>query len=125
MRFLALSFLLLGRHVAAERRAARDHRLGGFAVPRGAFELVGDLAVVLEIEPGEAIEDGVDRFRRGTGAVGVFDTQQIFAAHSLGEQPVKQRSSRAANMEVACRRGGETCDDAHRGEHRVVKARAW
>ena len=125
MRLGTLGLLLFGRHVAAKRAAALDHLFGYFTVSRGLLELVGDLAIVLEVEPIQPVDQRFDRLGRRARAIGVLDPQQVLAAHPPRIEPVEKSRSRAADMEVACGRGGEACDDAHRGEFRVVKARAW
>ena len=80
-------------------------------VTRRTCELEGDLAVPLQAEPGQAIQDGLDGGRGGARAVGVLDTQQVFAAVMAGKQPVEERSARAADMQKAGRRGRKTGDD--------------
>src|SRR6476469_3279529 len=78
-----------------------------------ALELVGDLAIPIEAEPRQAVEDRLDRRLGRAGAVGVLDAQQVLAAMVLGEQPVEERGAGAADMEVAGRRGGEAGNDGH------------
>ncbi len=103
----------LGRGVAVIGLAHGQHLLRHLGVPRRARELVGDLAVPRQAEPGQAVEDGVDGRRRGARAVGVLDAQQVLAAVVAGEQPVEQGGARAADMQVAGRRGGEAGNDLH------------
>ena len=47
---------------------------------RGLAELIDGLAVPIEAEPGQAIEDGVDRRLRRAFAIGVLDPQQHSSA---------------------------------------------
>src|SRR3546814_19259299 len=77
--------------VGAARREQRACQLG--VVP-GAGELVDDLAVVVEAEPGEAVEDGIDGFRGRALAIGVLDAQPVAAAVVPGIEPVEQRGDR-------------------------------
>jgi len=89
--------------------------LGHFPVPGGARELVNRFAVPIDAEPGEPVEDGVDRSLRRALAVGVLDPQQHFPAAAAGVKPVEQRRARPADMQEPGRRGGETENDAHVG----------
>ena len=87
--------------------------LGYFAVPGRAGELIDRLAVPVDAEPAQALEDGVDRGLRGALAVGVLDAQQHLAAAAAGVQPVEQRRARAADMQKTGGRGGEAGNDGH------------
>ena len=73
-------------------------------VPRGAGKLVGDVAVPIEAQPAEAVEDRRDRGFGRAGAVGVLDAKQVLAAMVLGEQPVEERSAGAADVDLPARR---------------------
>ena len=70
----------------------------------GALELADRLAVPIEAQPFEPVENRVHRLLRRTFAVGVLDAQQEFAVAVLGEEPVEQRRARAADMQEAGRR---------------------
>ena len=70
------------------------------------------LAVVVDPEPLERLEDLVDVLLRRALAVGVLDAQDELAAAPAGEQPVEQGGAGAADVEGARRRGSEA--DAHR-----------
>jgi hypothetical protein len=94
--------LALGQHLARHR-----------GVTRRTGELEGDVAVPLQPEPGQAVEDGLDGGRGGARSVGVLDAQQIFAAVMAGIEPVEERGARAADMQEAGRRGGEAGNDGH------------
>ena len=65
------------------------------------------LAVAADPKPVEAVEDRVDRLLGRAGLVRILDAQQILAAVMAGEQPVEQRGARAADVEIAGRRGRE------------------
>jgi hypothetical protein len=104
---------LLGRGVAMVGLAHRQHLPGDLGVPRGALELIGDLAIPVEAEPRQSVEDRLDRGLSGARAIGVLDAQQILAAMVLGEQPIEEGGTGAADMKIAGRRGGETGDDGH------------
>ena len=77
----------------------------------GALELADRLAVPIEPEPFEPVENRLDRRLRRPFAVGVLDAQQELAAEALGVEPVEQRRARAADMQEAGRRGREAGDD--------------
>ena len=85
----------------------------------GAPELAHRLAVPVEPEPVEAVEDRVDRGLGRALAVGVLDAQQERAAEALGVEPVEQRRARAADVQEAGRGGGEAGDDLGHGHARV------
>src|ERR1700722_9915996 len=70
----------------------------------GTFELADRLAVPIEAEPFEPVENRIDRRLRRPLAVGVLDAQQELAAEALGVEPVEQRRARAADMQEAGRR---------------------
>ena len=93
--------------------AGGQHLAGHLGVTRRARELIGDVAVPLQAEPRQAVEDRGDRGLGGAGAVGVLDAQQELAAVVAREQPVEERGARAADMQEAGRRGGEAGDDGH------------
>jgi hypothetical protein len=82
-----------------------------FAVARGPGELVDDLAVPIEPEPFQAIENGRDRRLGRSLAVGVLDAQQHLAAVLPGVEPVEQRGAAAPDVEKAGGRGGKARDD--------------
>ena len=103
------------RAIAAIGVAGLQQLHRGFAVARDAGELVDDLAVPIEFEPAQAVEDRLDRLRRRALAVGVLDAQQELAADVLGVEPVEQRRARPADMQEAGGRGRETGDDGGHG----------
>ena len=91
--------------------AGGEQALGDLAVPLGAGELVDDVAVPVEAEPAQPVEDRVDRRLGRALAVGVLDAQQHLAAEAAGIEPVEQGRARAADMEEAGGRGREAGDD--------------
>ena len=99
------------------KQAVRD-----LGMARGAFGLEHRLLVVIETQPIEPVEDGIDRFRRGPGLVGILDPQQRLAAVMAREQPVEQRGARAADMKETRGRGRETRDDGPFGGRCCVAA---
>src|SRR5262245_58495712 len=80
-------------------------------MPPGTRELIYGLAVPIEPEPGQAIEDGVDRRLRRPFAIGVLDPQQHFAAAPAGIEPVEERRSRPTDVQEARGRRRKTRDD--------------
>ena len=100
------------RQIAAIGRAALDEVVRDFGMARLELRLVIGLAVALDAEPAQAVEDRLDRRLGRAGAVGILDPQQIFAAVMAREQPVEQGRARAADVQEAGRRGGEARDDA-------------
>ncbi len=109
--FAAQRFEFLGRAVASVRAAALEQplRFGGvhhrarrlhiravLALPTGAF-------VPVEPEPLHRIEDRFARFTRGPFGVGVFNTQNEGSAGLARVEPVEQRRTRTADVQVARR----------------------
>src|SRR5262249_14748498 len=88
-----------------------QQRLRHLAVALGARELVDGLTVPIQAEPGEPIEDGLDRSLRGALAVGVLDPQQHLPAAPAGVEPVEQRRARPPDMQKARWRRSKTRDD--------------
>src|SRR6202035_3048688 len=91
---------------------------GDFGMARGAGELLDDLAVPVEAEPGQPVDDRGDRLGGRALAVGVLDAQPENPALAVQlvmarEQPVEQGGAGAADMQEAGRRRGNTDDDAH------------
>ena len=101
------------------RMAAGEQLLDDLAVARGALRLEDRLAVPVDPEPLERLEDLRDVLRRGALAVGVLDPQhQLLALRprhrslaTTGEQPVVEGGAGAADVEGAGGRRGEA--DAH------------
>ena len=110
-RLLAHRREFLRRGVAAIGLAGGQQCFGDLAVPRGAAELVDDVAVPIEPEPFQPVQNGVDRGLGRALAVGVLDPQQHLAAAPARIKPVEQRRAGASDMEKAGRRGGKTGDD--------------
>ena len=93
------------------RMAAGEQLLDDLAVARGALRLEDRLAVPVDPEPLERLEDLRDVLRRGALAVGVLDPQHQLAPLAAGEQPVVEGGAGAADVEGAGGRRGEA--DAH------------
>ena len=91
--------------------AAGQKRFRDLAVPRGAGKLVDDVAVPIELEPFQPVEDGGNRRLGRALAIGVLDSQQHLAAVLPGIEPVEQRGAGAADMEEAGRGGRKAGDD--------------
>ena len=121
-RHLAHGNKLLGARIAAIGLAFREKLLGGLAVARGARELIDGLAIPIELEPAQAVEDGEDGAFRGARPVGVLDAQQHLAALGSRVEPIEQRRARAADMQIAGGGGGKARDDggAHGSEIAVI-----
>ena len=92
---------------------------GGLAVTRGAGELIDGLAVPVELEPAQPVEDGEDGAFRGPRPVRVLDAEQHRSTLGLGIEPIEQRRARAADMQKAGGRGRKAGDDG--GTHRSGK----
>src|SRR5579883_3514850 len=84
-----------------------------FGMAAKARRLQDDVAVPLQLEPGESVDDGLDRLGCGTLAIGILDAQQELPAVMLGEEPVEERRARSSDMKKAGGRGGEADDGGH------------
>ena len=100
-----------GRGVAGVGAAVRHHLARDLGVAGGARELADGLAVPVKAEPRQPLQDRLRRFGRGTRAVGILDPQQEPAAPRACVEPVEQRGARAADMQIAGRRGRKARDD--------------
>ena len=87
----------------------------------GAAELADRLAVPVEAEPVEAVEDGVDRGLGRPLAVGVLDAQEERPAEAPGVEPVEQSRARAADVQKSGRGGREAGDDVGHGRRNSRK----
>jgi len=110
-RLVAHRRQLLRRRIAVVSPAGGEQALGDLAMAGGAAELVDDVAVPIELQPLQAVQDGVDRLLGRTLAVGVLDPEQHLAAELFGIEPVEQRGAGTPDMEEAGRRGGEAGND--------------
>ena len=110
-RLLAHRRQFLRRGVAAISLATGEQLLGHFPMSCGAAELVYDVAVPIELQPLQAVEDRRNRGLRRALAIGVLDPQQHLAAGFPGIEPIEQSGAGAADMEEAGGRGGEAGDD--------------
>jgi hypothetical protein len=76
-------------------------------------EAVGLLVLFVpsEVEPAQAVEDGIDGGFGVAGDVGVVDAQDHGAAVVAGVEPVEDIGPRAPNVQKASGRRGETNSD--------------
>jgi hypothetical protein len=105
---------LLGGAVAAVRLAGGQQLARHLGVTVDSLRLEHRIAVPVEPEPAQAVDDGVNGGLGGPCAVGVLDAQQEPPAVMAGEQPVEIGGARAANVQEAGRRRRKTGDDGHR-----------
>ncbi len=102
---------LLRARVAAIGLPFGKQLLRHLAVAFRARHLIEGLAVPLEVEPAQAVENGEDRSFRGARLVGVLDAQQHLAALGACVEPIEEGSPGAADMQIARGRGRKTRDD--------------
>ena len=102
-----------GRTIAPVGLTGGQQRLRGFDMPRMSARLVVDLAVPIQFQPAQAVENGVDGFAGRAFGVGVLDPQHEAAAVMAGVQPVEQGRSGAADMQEPGRRGSKSRNNAH------------
>ncbi len=115
-----LGKLIRGR-IATVRMPGRQQSLDHRAVTVDTGELIDGLAVPIEAEPGQSVENGVDRRRGRALAVGILDPQQHLAAVAASIEPIEQRSARPTDMEKSGGRRSEAGDDGvgHVEEYRA------
>ena len=77
------------------------------AVAGCAAKLVDDLAIPIELEPFEAVQDGGNRRIGRSLPVGILDPKQHFAAMLARKKPVKQGRAGSSDVEKTGRRGGK------------------
>ena len=110
-RLFAHLLQILGAGVTAIGRAFGEHFVHDLAVPGGALELADRVAVPVEPEPLEPIEDRVDGGLRRALAVRVLDPQKEGPAEPSRVEPVEQGRARPADVEEPGRGGREAGDD--------------
>ena len=101
------------RTVAAIGPAFGQQAMRRLDVALGAPGLVEDLAIMIEFQPVQSLQDGVDGLLGGAFAVGVLDPEMELTAVVPGVEPIEQGGAGAADMQEAGRRGGETGDGGH------------
>src|SRR5262249_3602143 len=82
-----------------------------FAMARSTAELVDDVAVPIELEPLQPIQDGGDRLLGRALAVCILDPEQHLAAAAARIKPVEQRETRPSDIEESGRRGSKAGDN--------------
>ena len=118
VRCLAPASSSCGRYVAAESAARFDHLVRHLRMALCPRELVNRLALPVEAQPFEPVDERGNRGFGRAGAVGVLDAQQELAAGVLGVKPVEQRGARAADVQIAGGGRGKACYHARGGRHR-------
>ena len=98
--------------VAVVRRARFEKplRCGDVGISVGTLKMWAFkvLIGVGDPDPGHRVNDALSPFGPVAGFVGVFDPQHERATKALRQRPVHQGCPRAADMEEAGRRGGES-----------------
>ena len=84
--------------------ARREQLVGDVGMAVHLRKLEHFRPVPIELQPAHPVENRINRALCGSRAVGIFDPQQEFAAKMPCIQPVEQRRSRAADMEITGRR---------------------
>jgi hypothetical protein len=92
---------------------ARDQLLDDLGVALAAPGLEDRVAVPVEAEPAQGLEDLLDVLRGRALAVGVLDAQHELGVVASGQEPVVQCRPRSTDVERAGRRRCEA--DAHTG----------
>ena len=77
-------------------------------MPRGTLVLADRSLVPVQLEPAQGVEDLLDVLRSRALAVGVLDPEDQRTAPVACDEPVVECRARAADVQRACRRGGES-----------------
>src|SRR5205823_440744 len=109
---------LFRRAVTVIGPALREHLARDLGMARRAGELMDDVTIPVEPEPGEPIDDRGHCLGGRAHPVRILDAQPECAALAITLvvariEPVEQRGAGAADMEKPGRGGGETDDDTH------------
>src|SRR5207249_9836204 len=91
----------LGRAPAAVGPTAGEQRFGARGVEVQPGALVDGSLVRVEMEPGEGVEDRLDRFGGRAFRIGVLDAKDEASAVVSREEVVEERRAGAADVEVA------------------------
>ena len=91
------------------------------------LHLVERPLVVVEPEPGHAVEDRLRGLRGGALEIGILDAQDEVAAMPAGISPGKQRGAGTADVEITGGTGSETGTNhsSGRGENSLRLAEVW
>ena len=106
---------LLGRRPAAVGVTVVEQPLHDLAVAIEALGLEERPLVVLEAEPGHAVEDRLHGLVGRAGPVGVLDAQHELPAVAARVEPAEERGAGAADVQVAGGARGEAGSDGHGG----------
>jgi hypothetical protein len=91
--------------------AGFNHPVRGGAVLRDVIGLEERSLVIIEAEPGHALQDAAHHLLAGALQVGVLNAQDEGASLLAREEPVEERGARPADVEVA--RGGRRKTNAN------------
>jgi hypothetical protein len=91
----------------------------------GALKLADRLAIPVQAEPFEPVDDRAHCSLCRTLAIGVLDAQKELAPEMLGVEPVEQSRARAADVQKSCRRRRETGDNGGHEPIRERELRIW
>ncbi len=105
------------RRVAAVGFALFQKLKSHLPVPPRHRELVENLALPIEFEPFQPVDNGRNRRISGSRAVRILDPEQKLAAGVMRVQPIEQRGAGSANVQKAGRRGCKACHHARCGRH--------
>ena len=106
--FLAALLELVRRAEASIGRVHAQQPRDVALMPLEVRALVDDVLVPIEAEPLEPLEDRAGALVGAARLVGVLDAQQELAAVLARVEPVEERRSRAADVQVAGGRGRES-----------------
>ena len=81
-----------------------------FAVERRPLGLDDRIAIMIEAEPFQVLENAVDKLRPAAAGVQILDAQQEPAAAVPGTGVAQRSRIGMAEVQTPGRRGGETCD---------------
>ena len=90
-----------------------DQFLCGLLVLVALFRLIHDLFIIIESKPVHTFKKFVDRLLRGTFKVGVLHAQKKRTFAMTGRQPVEDRGTDVADVDLSGGGRCETCSEIH------------
>jgi hypothetical protein len=95
------------------QQVASGQRIQRRAIRRQVLRLHTNVAIPVEAQPCQVLQDGGSEFGAAAARVDVLQPQQEAATRLARAAPGEQRTERVAEMQVTGRAGGEAGDDGH------------
>ncbi|SAP49591.1 Uncharacterised protein [Klebsiella oxytoca] len=119
--FFTQRFQTLFRAIAFIGRARLQHFINDGVIAIKTLGLEVRALIPFQAQPVHTIHDGFNGLRRGALKIGIFNTQHKLTAVVTCKKPGIESSTRAANVQIACRAGREASFDFHEVALRLIK----